>query len=156
MTEDFDGCKNESEQNLEASELSVAQPNYVGAGDRNNKKVVSATDARSNANSKRLSLTLIAGLLVCCLLPIIILSAGVGITSYFLLHGSYLILIFSIFILVLVVIAFIFHNRSVTGRNENRLKEQTAEIDEEKEKEASTPASLAKPEHCSGGELEPN
>lgn len=123
-------------------------------------RVMATTDmcsASSNGRDRKLSLALVAGLLVCCLLPIIILSAGVGIRSYFLLRGSYLIFIFSIFILALVAIAFVIHNRSVAGsRNKNRLEEQTAQTNEENEKETSTPANLAKAEHCSEGELKPN
>ncbi|MDG6908038.1 MAG: hypothetical protein JRN20_19900 [Nitrososphaerota archaeon] len=145
----------------EGSEMEYGRERVTEQEDETRGRVMATTDmssASSNGRDRKLSPVLVAGLLVCCLLPIIILVAGVGITSYFLFRGSYLMFIFSIFILALVVIAFVFNNRSVSSsRNNNRLKkEQTAETDQEKEKGASTPASLANPEHCSGDELKPN
>jgi hypothetical protein len=68
--------------------------------------------ASADSAGKKLSFALVIGLLVCCLLPAIILTAGVGITSYFILRESD-ILTFSAFIIILIsaVVIWTFRHR---------------------------------------------
>jgi cell division protein FtsL len=83
-----------------------------------------AADAGSSASSddgagKKLSLALVIGLIVCCLGPVIVLSAGVGITSYFLLHESGILTFSGIILILLTIVSVIWtlQNRRSAGRH---------------------------------------
>jgi cbb3-type cytochrome oxidase subunit 3 len=70
--------------------------------------------ASTDSAGRKLSFALVIGLLVCCLLPAIILSAGVGLTSYFILHESDILTFSAIIIILLIscVIIWAFRHRS--------------------------------------------
>ena len=101
--------------------------------------------------SKKLSLALIIGLLVCCLLPVVIISAGVGITSYYILHKSD-ILIFSAFILILLTIGAIMW---IFKRRRYGAREAEIDIEGQQRTERTARAKLAK-DHCCDGESKSN
>ena len=106
--------------------------------------------------SRRLSLALVIGLLVCCALPIIILSAGVGITSYFVLHKSDILIYMASIILILVafgVLVWIFRHRGLHG-NERESKLTDKLLGQTTKQAAAT--KLNDENHCCEGESKSN
>ena len=121
MKESCDNCKKGTEVSDEPTDESSVKDDGLGANFDQNKPL---TNGRSD--SGKLSIALMAAFVVCCGLPLIILSVGAGISSYFFLHESSVILFFAILLLVLLGIAVALYFHNIRSRTETRSKENRA------------------------------
>jgi hypothetical protein len=113
------------------------------------KEVIRGFWASTDSAGKKLSFAVVIGLLVCCLLPAIILSAGVGLTSYFILHESD-ILIFSGSIVTILLISGVV---IWTFRHRSRSHGTQAETVLGKDQQQSEAMGQAEEEHTTRGKV---
>jgi hypothetical protein len=75
---------------------------YQGSVEEEKRSDSRSIENENRGNSTKLSLVLIASLLICCALPAIAVSAGAGIAAYSFLYGRNLILIISSILLLII------------------------------------------------------
>jgi hypothetical protein len=113
------------------------------------KEVIRGFWASTEGAGKKLSFALVIGLLVCCLLPAIILSAGVGIASYFILHESDILIFSGSTITILLISAVVIRS----FRHHGRSHDTQPEMDLGKDQPQSEAMGQAEEEHTTRGKV---